>query len=205
LPQSELAYIGFRLAVLDTFCQMEMCRGLDHADDGTVGYLGEIPFLEAVAPAVQVDLLADAWKRHTDAALQEASLLDAAVLYAAFKTAGRVIHDQLNLAWQWLRAGPRRLRRRPDRRTATRLTELFFSFWDDIDFLTIEQLQDLEPQRARAVRDFMRLGEGHFELMEQALNRWRASPEVLNNLKGLLTDEEMHDYARVVLPTGQGQ
>jgi len=26
LPQNDAAYVGFRLAVLDTLCQMEMCQ-----------------------------------------------------------------------------------------------------------------------------------------------------------------------------------
>lgn len=55
LPQSDLAYVGFRLAALDTLCQMDACRG---SDDDISGYLTEVPILEQVAPAVQVDLMA---------------------------------------------------------------------------------------------------------------------------------------------------
>lgn len=62
LPQSDLAYVGFRLAALDTLCQMDACYG--SGDDEISGYLGEVPMLEQVAPTVQVDLLADAWRRH---------------------------------------------------------------------------------------------------------------------------------------------
>lgn len=50
LPQSDLAYIGFRLAALDTLCQMDIIQGLDDKDDVPVGYLTEVPFLEQVAP-----------------------------------------------------------------------------------------------------------------------------------------------------------
>ena len=106
LPQSDLAYVGFRLAVLDTLCQMDICQGLDDEDDVPFGYLIEVPFLAQVAPVVQVDLLADVWSRHRAATLHEASLLDAAVVYAAFRTASRVIHDERKLARLWLKAGP---------------------------------------------------------------------------------------------------
>jgi hypothetical protein len=98
LPQSDLAYVGFRLAALETLCQMDICQGLDDEDDVPFGYLVEVPFLAQVAPVVQVDLLADVWRRHRDATRHEASLLDAAVVYAAFRTAGRVISDEPKLA-----------------------------------------------------------------------------------------------------------
>jgi hypothetical protein len=91
LPQNDLAYIGFRLAILDTLYQLETANEVDEGDEVPFGYLTEVPFLERVAPAVQVDLLAGAWARHRDEALHEASLLDAAVVYAAFQTARRVI------------------------------------------------------------------------------------------------------------------
>src|SRR5215469_6929273 len=93
LSQSDLTYVGFRLAALDALCQMDICHGLDEEDGVFFGYLVEVPFLAQVAPVVQVDLLADVWRRHRDKALHEASLLDAAVVYAAFNTAGRVIND----------------------------------------------------------------------------------------------------------------
>jgi hypothetical protein len=107
LPQNDLVYVGFRLSALETLCQMETCQEPD--DEDAFGYLAEVPFLAQVAPAVQVDLLADVWRRHRDAALHEASLLDAAVVFAAFRTAGRVISDELSLARSWLKAGPQRV------------------------------------------------------------------------------------------------
>jgi hypothetical protein len=50
LPQSDLAYVGFRLAVLDTLCQMDICQGLEDEEDVIFGYLMEVPFLAQVAP-----------------------------------------------------------------------------------------------------------------------------------------------------------
>src|SRR5262245_56793197 len=101
LTQNDLAYVGFRLAALDTLCQLEISQGPGGDDEDPFGYLVEVPLLERVAPAVQVDLLADAWRRHRDTALHQASLLDAAVVYAAFGTAllgNRSLHRRVGPA-----------------------------------------------------------------------------------------------------------
>jgi hypothetical protein len=202
-PQSDLAYVGFRLAILDTLTQMDLSQDLDE-DDGTLGFLADVPFLAQVAPQVQVDLLADLWARHRDTALHEASLLDAAVLYAALHTAGRVIHDQAKVARLWLRAGPRPVNCRLGGRTAGRLCELFFDFWDDIDFLSLSGLEDLEPEHARAVRELMGFPDGDVTRMEEARTRWRASPTVLAKLEGLLTEEEIRGYGKLFRDAGRG-
>lgn len=198
LPQIDLVYIAFRLAVLDTLSQMELFGSLDDGPDGPFGYLVEVPFLEQVAPAVQVDLLADVWRRHWDTALHEASLLDAAVIYAGFQTAGRLCSDEPELTRLWLKAGPRLVRYQAGSRTTKKLYELFFAFWDDIDFLSIDELQDLEPNHAQRVRELMRLPEGAFEQMEEVLTRWRASSNVLANLEGLLTTDEIGGYSALL-------
>jgi hypothetical protein len=202
LPQSDLVYVGFRLAVLETLCEMDVCG--DSGDEDIPGYLAEVPLLEQVAPAVQVDLLADAWRRHQAPELHEASLLDAAVVYAAFWTTGRIINDQFELARVWLKAGPRRVRYRLSERTPGRLHDLFFEFWDDVDFLSLSELQDLTPEHARQVREVMRWPDETIQEMEEVLTRWRPSPAVLTNLEGLLTADEIKGYARVLLPAGRG-
>jgi hypothetical protein len=126
LPQNDLVYVGFRLSALETLCQMETREELDDSD--VLGYLAEVPFLEQVAPAVQVDLLADLWRRLRDTALHEASLLDAAVVFAAFRTAGRVIRDEVSLARRWLKAGPQQVQCELGSRIHERLDNLFSSF-----------------------------------------------------------------------------
>ena len=199
LAQSDLTYVGFRLAALDALCQMDICHGLDDEDDVIFGYLLEVPFLAQVAPVVQVDLLADVWRRHRDKALHEASLLDAAVIYAAFNTAGRVINDEWKIARLWLKAGPQQVRCKLGGRAHRKLRNLFFDFWDDVDFLSLDELQDLTPEHASAVREMMRLQDGDFEQMEEVLMRCRASPAVLTNLEGLLTGAEIQGYGRLLV------
>lgn len=204
LPQNDLAYVGFRLAALDTLCQIDICQGLDDEEDVPFGYLVEVPFLAQVAPVVQVDLLADVWRRHRDVRLHEASLLDAAVVYAAFRTAGHVISDERKLARLWLKAGPQQVRCKITGRAHQRLRDLFFEFWDDVDFLSIDELQDLTPEHAKVVRELMRLHDGTFEQMEEVLMRCRASASILANLEGLLTGAEIQGYGRLLVDERRG-
>ncbi len=131
--------------------------------------------------------------------MHEASLLDAAVIYAAFNTAGRVINDEGKIARLWLKAGPQQVRCKLGGRTHQKLGNLFFDFWDDVDFLSLDELQDLTPEHASAVREMMRLHDGDFEQMEEVLMRCRASPAVLTNLEGLLTGAEIQGYGRILV------
>ncbi|MGO8750441.1 MAG: hypothetical protein ACLQNE_31225 [Thermoguttaceae bacterium] len=145
LPQNDLVYVAFRLALQETLSDIEIQRDLEEEPDSPVGYLTEVPFLAQVPLPVQVDLLADTWARHCKPDLIEASLLDAAVVYAACETAGRIIKDMPEVAIAWLRDGPRKVSPRIIKRAAHRLEDLFEAFWDDRDFLLIEEFQDLPP------------------------------------------------------------
>jgi hypothetical protein len=177
---------------------MDIAQASGEQDDEPSGFVAEVPVVAQVAPAVQVDLLADTWTRHQDTVLHEATLLDAAVIYAAFMTAGRIIHDQPTLVRNWLKRGPRKVCSRVTDQTPEHLLELFFDFWDFIDFLSMSALQDLAPEHAQSVREVMGLSEEDIEQMEQALAKGRASRAVLANLTGLLTKEEINGYSRVL-------
>jgi hypothetical protein len=65
-----LTHVGFRLGALETLCQMGVGHG--PGDHEISGYLAEVPVLEQPAPAVQADLLADAWRRRHAPELHEA-------------------------------------------------------------------------------------------------------------------------------------
>ncbi len=193
LPQGNLAYMAFRLALQETLSDIELHLDLEEEPDPPVGYLTEVPFLEQVPLPVQVDLLADAWARHYRPELIEASLLDAAVVYAACMTAGRVIDDMPDVAVVMLRAGPRKVDPKIIRRASFRLEEIFEAFWDDRDFLMIDEWQDLPPEHAQHLKGLMRLPDEVLEPMYEALRRWRMSPDVAANLKGLLSEAEIRE------------
>jgi hypothetical protein len=204
LPQNDLAYVAFRLALQETLTDNELHRDLeDEAPDFPAGYLSEVPFLEQVPLPVQVDLLADTWAKHRQPDLIEASLLDAAVVYAACETAGRIIHDMPEVAVAWLHGGPRKVSARIIKRAPQRLEELFEAFWDDQDFLLIEEFQDLPPDHARQLKDMLRIPDEMIEPMYAALERWNVSPNVAVNLVGLLTDAEIVEAMPLLRPDMQ--
>ena len=63
LPQNDLAYLAFRLALQETLSDIELYLDLEEEPDPSVGYLTEVPFLEQVPLPVQVELLAETWPR----------------------------------------------------------------------------------------------------------------------------------------------
>ena len=188
LPHSDLAYVAFRLAVQGTLCDVELFRELEKEPDCPAGYLAEVPFLEHVPLQVQVDLLAETWNRHQQTELIEASLLDAAIVYAACQTAARIIEDMPEVAAAYFRDGPRQLKTRILRRATHRLENLFDAFWDEHEFWVIEKFQDLPPDRSAAMKSLMRISD---ESMFDALGRWHLTPNLGENLQGLLTDDEI--------------
>ncbi len=191
LPQSDLAYLAFRLAVQETLSDIELHLDLEEEPDPPSGYLTEVPFLEQVPLPVQVDLLAETWDRHRSSDFVEASLLDAAVLYAACLTVARVINDEPEVAAIMLRDGPRDTDARMLKRASVRLEDMFERFWDDRDFLLLEEWQDLPPDHARQIKELIRLPDEVIRPMYEALERWRVSPDVGARLEGLMTAAEI--------------
>ena len=193
LPHNDLAYLAFRLAVQETLSDVELYRELEEEPDYPAGYLSEVPFLEHVPLQVQVDLLAETWNRHKQTELIEASLLDAAIVYAACQTAARIIEDMPEVAAAYFRDGPRQLKTRILSRATHRLENLFDAFWDDDDFLLLDELQDLPPKRSAEIRARMQIADEDVQSMYDALARWHVSPSVAANLQGLLTEAEIAD------------
>jgi hypothetical protein len=191
LPQNGLAYLAFRLALQETLTDIELYRDLEEEPDVPTGYLSEVPFLEQVPLPVQVDLLAETWAKHRKPDLIEASLLDAAIVYAACQTSGRIINDMPEVVVAWLQGGPRKVSPKIIKRAPHHLEDLFEDFWDDQDFLLIEEFQDLPPDHARQLKEILRLPDEMIEPMYAALERWNVSPLVAGNLVGLLTDAEI--------------
>ena len=202
LPHSDLAYLAFRLAMQETLSDSELFRDLEEDPDYPAGYLSEVPFLEQVPLQVQVDLLAETWHRHRQTELIEASLLDAAVVYAACQTAARIIEDMPEVAAAYLRDGPRQLKTRIFRRATHRLENMFDAFWDDDDFLLIDELQDLPPERSAEIRGRMQISDEDIQPLYDALARWHVAPNVAAHLQGLLTEAEIAEAVPLLTAPG---
>lgn len=193
LPNNDLTYLAFRLAVQETLSDLELSHDLDEELDPPAGFLTLVPFLEQVPIPVQIDLLAATWAQHRQPRLIHASLLDAAVLYAVCTTASRIATDLPELVIPFLRAGPRNPSPRAIRKAMGQMDDLFEEFWDDHDFLMISDLQDLHPDQAEILKLQLGLSAEYIQPLYDALGRGRVSGDVSANLQGLLTDEEIKE------------
>ena len=191
LPQGELTYLAFRLALLDTFEEILICRDSRDEPDTAAGFMVYVPILAEVPAAVQIDLLAEVWSRQRAAALTAANLLDAAVVYAVCEDAARIIRDEPEIARLYLRDGPRKIKTKLTRRTAERLEQLFDNFWDDVDFLTLSDWQDMDAEHVAALKHLMRIPDD--QPLYDALARGQVSPRLAANLEGLLTAQEIEE------------
>ena len=196
LPQGDLTYLAFRLAVLDTSEEILICKESGEEPDTAAGFMVYVPILAEVPAAVQIDLLAEVWKRQRASDLTEANLLDAAVVYAVCEDAARIVRDEPEVAKLYLKEGPRKIKTRLTRRTAERLEQLFDNFWDDVDFLTLSDWQDMDAEHAAALKQLFRFPDD--QPIYDALSRGQVSPRLASNLEGLLTQEEIEEVVGVL-------
>ena len=206
LPDDDLLYVAFRVCYFDLFTALETAAFIDESDpdDDAYGYLTAVPFFDTVPAIVQLDLLADVWAKHRSAADHPATMVDAAVLWGVLSLAGPIArHDWDSDLTIILNDGPRPLTVRVDESLEERWEELFESFWDDIDFLTIEDHLDLPPEQAAELRDMLGVPQAWVDGMFAVLDRTRASEAILDNLRGLLMDAEIEDHREVLCPETQ--
>ena len=158
LPQNDLVYMAFLFALHETVAEIELLSDFDDdEEDMPAGFLLEVPFLHPVPLQVQVELLGETWSRHRSSTRFEATLLDAAIVYAAIMVATRIVNDEPELAAGWLADDRRKLNPRILHRAPQRLEELFDRWWDDRDFLMLEEFHDLPPEHAEFVKAQMRI------------------------------------------------
>lgn len=191
LPRGDLTYMAFRLSLLDTVEEILMYQDLKEAPDETAGFLLHVPILEGVPLEIQIDLLAEVWARQHQRKLIEANLLDAAIVYAVCEEAARIVHDEAELAEAYLRGGPRKPKVKLGKRLAERFESLFDDFWDDIDFLSLSDWQDLDADHVAALKQVLRFPDD--QPIYDALERGRVSSELESNLRGLLTPSEIRE------------
>ena len=162
LPQSGLSYVAFRVAFQDTLERIALANQVGERDVGCYGFLTEVPFLKAVAPHVQLDLLAETWAKHVADVSIAATLVDESVVYAACETAARLAeHLPADFA-RHLNNGPFDVEIEPDDMLASELRELHLNLPSDGDFLLVSQFEDLPPETAQERGlDYLALGDTH--------------------------------------------
>lgn len=201
LPQSDLVYTAFRLCFFDVACELDLQRepwteSPDDDPDDVMGFLAwKVPFFRAVPPVIQLDLLAALWHKHHSNKLHEVYLAEAAVLYAILRDAGRIAVE----IWDgkvadMMKRGPRTVAGVVQDDVEDQLAELFERFWDDEDFLLIEVSQDGVPFQQTGGGDFLGIPSEWIDEMYEILTRAKPRPEMMDDLKGLLSDAEREEY-----------
>ena len=190
LPRTELAYVAFRLACLDTRERLELAVQLDLSPERNFGFLTEVPFLRNVPAQVQLDLLLSTWSRHLTPIPQPATLLDESIVYAACETAARVIRNEPDIARRILTRGPIHTQAALNDRYADRIQELHLNFSEEGLFLLLSQFQDIPPPDAVPLKDQHGLDSDKTDCLFEVLGRWYVSPDILLQTNGLLTRVE---------------
>ncbi len=192
LPQSLLSYVAFRVALRRTWNAIVAGERPAHffRDPEQPGYLAEVPFLRETSPAVQLEVLARTWRRHIQTDVVHADLLDEAVLYAACEfTAACAEHDPLTVT-SCLRDGPLDLTVPVDTNLASDLRQLYLQLSNDGDFLLVGQFLDMPPEESAEWKRKLGVAPEAIEPFFDVLSRWRARPETLDQLQGLITMPE---------------
>lgn len=198
LPQTLLTYVAFRVSFLETLERIALARQFDSGPPDGFGYLTEVPFLKAVPPHVQLDLLADTWKRHMAAEAHPASLVDESVIYAVCETSARLCEQDPTFLLRVIRSGPLDAAIVPDHHLASELRALHLSLANEGDFLMISQFEDMPPETGRRLKQQFRLNEDRLEQLFDVLGRWHLPEDVIDKLNGLLSEREIRRAARML-------
>jgi hypothetical protein len=191
LPQSSLSYVAFRVAFRETFDRVSLNLWYPTEQAGPFGYLCQVPFLQEVAPAVQLDLLASTWAKHVSRDAHQSDLVDESVIYSACESTAQLIENEPETVTQLLRGGPMETKMSVDSYLARELRSLYLSLPNDGDFLIISQFLDIDPDDAIDHKLQMGIDPNRMSAMFDVLGRWHVSPEITSNLRGLLTEAEI--------------
>ena len=160
-------------------------------DQNCFGYLTEVPFLQTVAPHVQLDLLAETWAKHVSAEPFDATLVDESVVYAACETAARIAEHEPQEFDRLLKGGPLDAELVPDHFLASELRNLHLNLPSEGDFLLISQFEDLPPDVASERKLEFGIDNAKLEPMFDVIALWTMSADFLSRLEGLLSGREI--------------
>jgi len=198
LPRTELTYVAFRLACLDTRERLELAIQLDVCPERNFGFLTEVPFLRNVPAQVQLSLLLETWARHLTPIPQQATLLDESIVYSVCESAARLIRTESEIARRFLCRGPIECTSQIDKKIADHLQRLQTTFVQEGLFLLLSQYQDIPPLKAVPLKEKQGLTAGSYECLFDVLGRWYVSTEMLAHAEGLLTRVEVEQLGSLL-------
>lgn len=198
LPQTLLSYVAFRVAFRETFESLSLHKRCLSEQFVPYGYLCEVPFLQEVAPAVQLDLLASTWHKHLSRDIYQADLVEESVIYAACELTARLVEKLPDTVVRLLGGGPLDLTFPLDSSLARELRLLYLELPNEGDFLLVNQFLDLAPDDSIDQKLQMGIDPSRISPMFEALGRWHASAQMTSRLKGLLTEAEIARVATIL-------
>lgn len=201
LSNNTFSYLAFRIACLDTLERMALAQqfGPDAAEG--FGYLTEVPFLRAVPPQVQLDLLSQTWQRHLHRDCVEGDLVDESVLFAVCETAARIAEQEATQFHAWGKSGPRSVSLATKGALPQQLRQVHLALPNEGDFLLISQFEDLPPFESLALKAQFGLEPSKCDAMFEVLGRWHVAPGFGERLTGLLTEREIAQALQTVQST----
>lgn len=200
VPNTSLVYLAFRLALKDAIERMTLALQFEMPLRNLPIYLTEIPFLEGVAPQVQLDLLADTWQRHHSPLPVAASLIDESVLFAVCETAVRIIESDPHALPMHLKGGPVEMKVPVDEHLCESIRRIHLETPSGGEFLLIGQFLDLSPAEARQVREQFDIPPERLEPLFEVLGRWHVAPNFYDRLRGLLDPGEISTLRQILAP-----
>ena len=201
LPNNTLSYLAFRIACLDTLERIVLARQFGPEAAEGFGFLTEVPFLRAVPPQVQLDLLSRTWQKHTHRERFDGDLVDESVLFAVCETTALVAEQEPQQFQASGLSGPRRISLNSPASLPRKLRQVHLTLPNEGDFLLISQFEDLPPLEALSLKAQFGLEPGKCEAMFEVLGRWHVSSGFAERLTGLLTDREIAQALMVVRST----
>ena len=198
LPNTTLSYLAFRVSFQETLERLCLARSLRDDSDEEFGYLTEVPFFHSVPPQVQMDLLADTWRKHCLRTQVQANLVDESVVYSVCETAALIAESEPTVITHCLISGPRLVDDPVDGELSSKLRDLHLALSSEGEFLLISQFEDMHPDEARMLKQQFDLDVSRLDDMFDILGRWSVSKTFYKNLEGLLSDREIERVVSIV-------
>ncbi|WP_437187129.1 hypothetical protein SH668x_000511 [Planctomicrobium sp. SH668] len=202
LARTEITYIAFRLACLDTRERLELAVQLDLCPERNFGFLTEVPFLKNVPAQIQLELLFQTWAKHITPIPQPATLLDESIVYAACETAARMIRSEPDVVRRFLNRGPIHCSQIVNNDLAKKLQVLHTQFSQAGLFLLLSQFQDIPPLEAVPLKQDYGFEGDSTECLLEVLGRWYVSPAMVHESNGLLTRVEAEQLGALLRIAG---
>ncbi len=193
LKNSQLTYVAFRLAALHTFERLKEPAIVGGTPD--YGYLSELPLIRETAPQVQLELLAETWKKGCSARLYPPTIVDECVLHSAFERAVRVILTEPPAAKRFLTSGSRPFNSDELTWLPVRLRTLQLTLPLPSSVHAAQPVQPIESGRAGGYNE-VPVGPTPRDQLFEILGRWRVNRNLAWNFDGLLTTSEIIEVTR---------